>query len=152
MALMILWDDPIHETIRLIVEDFQTQDTDNYGCIQITLFENILWNYEKKFYEGELEEIKKVLLQKFTKGTEFWYNLKDHIGMSQFADTIIRYRADIITKGLIENDRNQLETYLIGYLERYDTGKTGLITQGRLAQRAQSRREVRFDRPRRKRG
>jgi len=101
--------------------------------IPVTSFVNIMKTYEKDFYPDEFQPVLDLLLSKYQKGpNDFYYNSMDEFGMPLVLDTVIRYRADIITKGLVENDRNKLEAYLMTYLEESDVEKTGALTQTQL--------------------
>lgn len=85
--------------------------------------------YEKDFYDDEFQPILDMLIASYQKDTDFHYRSQDKNGMPLVVDSIIKYKADIITKGLIENDRNKLEGYLMTYFEEIDTEKTGVLTQ-----------------------
>jgi hypothetical protein len=129
---MILYSDEIYSTMKTILKECQAQDTTNYSFIPVTAFENILWNFEKNFYEGELEIIKPLLLEKLRKDKDFKYKQVDEFGMPLMIDIVVKYRAEIVAKGLIENDRNKLESYLMTYFEEADTEKKGVFTQQQL--------------------
>ena len=99
----------------------------------MTSFVNIMKTYEKDFYPDEFQPILDLLVSRFQKGpTDFYYNSLDSSGMPLVLEAVIKYRADIITKGLVENDRNKLEAYLMSYLEESDVEKVGALTQTQL--------------------
>lgn len=73
MAGLILYSDEIYETVAEIMEECREKDIENYKVVSPEIFENILWSYEDRFYEGELKELLAILYGLYRKGDEFQY-------------------------------------------------------------------------------
>lgn len=125
MSLLILYSDEIYETIDDIVADCTEKDVEGYEYVSPEIFENLLWSYEDRFFEGELKDILHMLYSKHKKAEdEFYYkNIKDDI---------LNYKAVNIAKGLVDNDRDDLEEYLRSYFKKYDSDNTGKISKETL--------------------
>jgi hypothetical protein len=102
MALLTLYPDEIYETITEIIDECREKDVEGYNTISPEIFENLLWSYEDRFYEGELKELLPLLYSNHKSGEgEFSY--------VDIKDDILDYRATLVSKGLVDNDRDSLE-------------------------------------------
>lgn len=125
MSLLTLYSDEVYETIDEIIADCQEKDVERYNFITPEIFENLLWSYEDRFFEGELKEILHVLYAKHKKQEdEFYY--------ADIKDDIINFKAVNIAKGLVDNDRDALELYFIELFKKYDPTTVGKISKETL--------------------
>jgi hypothetical protein len=123
-----------------VYSECESVDVNRYGFIPLASFELILTTtLDNKLTKEDIEVIRKLSVDRFLKkdSTDFLYGEKDSCDMPLFIDNIITYRAEIITQGLIENDRNKLESYLMTYFSEADTDKTGFLTEAQLLEALQ---------------
>ena len=134
-ALLILYNDDLYSHLRNIWNECDGIDINHYGFVPVTTFENILiTTLDNKMSREDIDLIRKLSIDRFQKkdSNDFMYGDKDENGMSLLIENIISYRAEIITQGLIENDRNKLESYLMSYFAEADKEKTGYLTESQL--------------------
>lgn len=134
MALLILYNDDIYYHMRTLWKECDSIDVNRYGFIQAQVFEDLLKTIFSSSPNEDIETIKKLSMERFLKKdtTEFVYSEKDENGMPLLVENIINYRANVIMQGLIENDRNKLDCYLMEYFEQVDTEKNGYLTESQL--------------------
>lgn len=132
---MVLNGGDMFEKVRDLMKECEEKDQENHNTIAWDHFEKMFWGYSKAlFSDEERNTVTQLLIDNFKEGTKFRYSKADEHGMPLLIDILIKFRADIITKGLVENDRNKLESYLLEYLETFDTEKTGFLSQSQLLQ------------------
>lgn len=134
MALLILYNDDINYHMRMLWKECASIDVNRFGMIQKQAFEDLVKTTFSSSPNEDIETIKNLSLERFLKkdSTEFVYSETDENGMPLLVENIINYRANVIMQGLIQNDRNKLEGYLMEYFEEADQGKTGYLTQPQL--------------------
>ena len=138
---MILYPDPIYNTIENIISDCIEADTDGYQCIKLELFHSIMWQYnvegsgfiqkkdsDPQDQKTEFEEIYQMLAVKYKEEDEFYYNKLDDVGIPMIRNDIINFKAHRLSKGLVDNDRKTLERFLMEYFEGLDEEKKGTLT------------------------
>ena len=125
MSLLTQYSDEVYETIDEIIADCLEKDVERYDFVTPEIFENLLWSYEDRFFEGELKEILPVLYAKFKKQEDEFFYL-------DIKDDIINYKAVNIAKGLVDNDRDSLEQFFIELFKKYDPELVGKISKETL--------------------
>lgn len=135
---MILNNDDIYSHLKMVYNECDQLDKNHYGFLSPQDFENALYqSLDGRLPKEDIEVIKKLTFERFFRKNQssddcIMYGDKDDNGMPLLIDNIIRHRAEIITQGLIENDRNKLESYLMTYFAEADSDKTGFLTETQL--------------------
>ena len=129
-AVMILYNDEIHDLSQIIVKDCKEIDEDQEGVIPTSEIYEIFKKHSGVLNEREYEILYKNIEEEYPE--KFAYG--------EIPNIFFRYKVDVIKNGLSENNVTKLEQYLREVFKIFDTEKTGKLS-GQVLMEALARAE-----------
>jgi len=116
-AILVLYNDEIHDLAAIIIKDCKEIDEDNFGVVPTERVLEVFKKHPGVLTEREYEFLFQRIQTNYPKS--YPYNETSNI--------LFGYKVDIIKNGLAENNVTKLEQYLRKLFEIFDEEKTGKI-------------------------